>query len=167
MDRGLVRKVDELGRVVIPKEMRRVLGISTGSSIEMFINGEDITLKKFSEIANIMDFAVKTADVIYEKFCLPVLVCDDEKILVAKGTKKNLEGQKFFVSSQSREVFVTKSTSVFKIEGDVTFDFTYIFPICIDGNVCGYIAVLSKENIDDKKDKIEILSSFLSKILGE
>ena len=131
MDRGLVRKVDELGRVVIPKEMRRVLGISTGSSIEMFINGEDITLKKFSEIANIMDFAVKTADVIYEKFCLPVLVCDDEKILVAKGTKKKLEGQKFFVSSQSREVFVTKSTSVFKIEGDVTFDFTYIFPICI------------------------------------
>ena len=167
MDKGLVRKVDELGRVVIPKEMRRVLGISTGSSIEMFISGENITLKKFSEIANIMDFATKIASVIYENFSLGVLVCDDEKVLVSKGTKKNFVGRKILLSHTHREPFVTNSTKLFDISDDFSFDFTYIFPIFIDGNICGYIVVLSKENIDKNKDKIEILANFLSKILSE
>ena len=47
MGNGMVRKVDELGRVVIPKEMRRILNIKTGSSIEMFINDQNqVVLKK-------------------------------------------------------------------------------------------------------------------------
>ena len=51
---GIVRKVDELGRIVIPKEIRKVLDIKTGSSLEISINEEkQLVLEKFSEIDNV------------------------------------------------------------------------------------------------------------------
>jgi len=45
---GVVRKVDELGRVVIPMELRRTLGIGEKDSLEIFVNGQDIVLRKYS-----------------------------------------------------------------------------------------------------------------------
>ena len=58
MSCGMVRKIDELGRVVLPKEMRRVLNIKTGSSVEMVINENNkIVISKFSEIENVLSMA--------------------------------------------------------------------------------------------------------------
>ena len=69
MGNGMVRKVDELGRVVIPKEMRRILNIKTGSSIEMFINDQNqVVLKKFSELENVNSFIETLVKTIYECF---------------------------------------------------------------------------------------------------
>ncbi len=46
---GIVRHTDNLGRVVIPKELRRTLGIKEGDPVEIFVNGETVVLKKYSE----------------------------------------------------------------------------------------------------------------------
>lgn len=45
---GIVRKVDELGRIVIPMELRKTMGIQEGTPLEIFVDGEDIILKKYS-----------------------------------------------------------------------------------------------------------------------
>ncbi len=45
---GIVRRVDDLGRVVIPKEMRRTLGVAEGDPLEFFVNGQDIILRKYA-----------------------------------------------------------------------------------------------------------------------
>lgn len=44
---GMVRKIDELGRVVIPKELRRTLGIDNQDPLEIFIDGDKVILKKY------------------------------------------------------------------------------------------------------------------------
>ena len=91
MNSGIVRKVDELGRVVIPKEMRRTLGINTGSSIEMSVGeGGEVVLKKFSDISNIMPLIEKLAQTIFDEFGVPILVSDEERILAGCGTKKDI-----------------------------------------------------------------------------
>lgn len=47
---GIVRRIDDLGRIVIPKEMRNTLGLPTGSPIEFYVNGESIVLKKHENV---------------------------------------------------------------------------------------------------------------------
>lgn len=89
MSCGMVRKVDELGRVVIPKEMRRILNIKTGSSIEMIINDEnEVVLKKFSEMNNISNYAEVVADILFDEFNVPCLVCDEDNVVFCKGVSK-------------------------------------------------------------------------------
>ena len=46
---GVVRRIDELGRIVLPMEMRRTLGIEEKDPIEIFVDGENIVLKKYEE----------------------------------------------------------------------------------------------------------------------
>ena len=72
MRSAMVRKVDELGRVVIPKEMRRVLNIKSGSSVELDVNeNNEIVLKKFSELSNAAIFAEKLANIVNSTYNIP------------------------------------------------------------------------------------------------
>lgn len=164
---GMVRKVDELGRVVIPKEMRRILNIKTGSSIEMFINNDNqVVLKKFSELSNIMMFAENLCEVIFENFNLVCLISDDEKILVSKGINQKLFSQKSFEisSDKNKEYFLENS---FKVDNQkVNFDFVYVFPIIFEGYNSGNIFLLSQVEVDVQVLKnIVILKKFLSNLL--
>lgn len=169
MGYGMVRKVDELGRVVIPKEMRRILNIKTGSSIEMFINDNNqVVLKKFSELSNIVVFAENLADIIFDAFNLPCLVSDDEKILICKGLSKkdfldkkipqiNLENKDFLNIEISNENFnMLGSTHAHK----------YIFAIINEGFECGYVFVFSNDILQDSIIKeISLLCKFLGNLL--
>ena len=119
---GMVRKVDELGRVVIPKEMRRILNIKTGSSIEMFINDNNqVVLKKFSEISNILLFAQNLADVIFDNLNLPCLISDDEKILVVKGLNKKeyLDKKIIQLNNKNCDYFILNNSESFLLENRV------------------------------------------------
>ena len=59
---GIVRRIDELGRIVIPKEMRKNLRIKTGDNLEIMVNDDTIVLKKSSEIENLETIALSYAD---------------------------------------------------------------------------------------------------------
>ena len=50
---GIIRRIDELGRIVIPKEIRKNLRIKNGDNLEILVEGEDITLRKYSQIENL------------------------------------------------------------------------------------------------------------------
>lgn len=149
MSCGMVRKVDELGRVVIPKEMRRVLNIKTGSSIEMIINDEnEVVLKKFSEMNNISNYAEVVADILFEEYNLPCLVCDEDKVIYCKGV--------------SKKEFLNKKKPPENKEW-------FICPVNFDGFEGGYIMLSHKEN-DEGKDfekSVYILSKFLGNILSK
>lgn len=67
---GIVRRVDDLGRIVIPKELRRMLGIDVGDGLEVFITGEQIVLQKYNpgdiftgETENLIDYKDKKVSV--------------------------------------------------------------------------------------------------------
>ena len=59
---GIIRRIDDLGRFVIPKELRKTLRIKTGDSLEIFVENEDVILKKYSPMESIEDAAFKYVD---------------------------------------------------------------------------------------------------------
>ncbi len=166
MSCGMVRKVDELGRVVIPKEMRRVLNIKTGSSIEIFINDcGEITLKKFSEVSNISSFAESMADIIFNSYNIPCLVCDDEKVLICRGvSKKEFLDKNVYIKSKD-DFFVTDKKII--QTDDQSFEYSFVYTLKSDGFDCGYIILLHNSNNleDDILKSIKLLCQFLTTLL--
>ncbi len=165
MSCGMVRKVDELGRVVIPKEMRRVLNIKTGSSIEIFINDSgEITLKKFSELNNISSFAESFLDIIYQNYNLPCLMCDDEKVILCKGVSKKDYIDKLINIKSREDVYFTEKKII--ENQDDTYLYSYIFKIKSEGFDCGFLILLANDKLDEcPLSSMKLLCDFLSSLL--
>ena len=89
---GIVRRIDDLGRVVIPKEIRRTLRLREGTPLEIFTDREgEIILKKYSPMAELSTFARQYAESLAQSTGLAVCVTDrDQVIAVAGGLKKEL-----------------------------------------------------------------------------
>jgi AbrB family transcriptional regulator, stage V sporulation protein T len=89
---GIVRRIDDLGRVVIPKEIRRTLRIREGDPLEIFVDRDgEVILKKYSPIAELGDFAQEYADSLYEAMGHIALIADRDTIIaVAVRPKKSL-----------------------------------------------------------------------------
>ncbi len=87
---GIVRKIDDLGRVVIPKEIRKNLHIREGDPLEIFIerNGE-IVLKKFTAMTDMLDVVNHYAETLYKTTGFSVCIADHETILAVAGASKN------------------------------------------------------------------------------
>ena len=88
MSTGIVRRIDELGRIVIPKEIRKNLRIKNGDNLEIVVDGENITLKKYSQIENAMDMAQIYAESFYQVLKYNVIVTDTDKIVAIAGNLK-------------------------------------------------------------------------------
>ena len=74
---GIVRRIDELGRVVIPKEIRRTLRIREGDPLEIFTDREgEVILKKYSPIGELGDFAREYAESLHQSLNRTTLICD-------------------------------------------------------------------------------------------
>ena len=86
---GIVRRIDDLGRVVIPKEIRRTLRIREGDPLEIFTSNDgEVIFKKYSPIGELHGVAVQYADVLNKSFALTAFVCDRDHILAASGAGK-------------------------------------------------------------------------------
>src|SRR4051794_40177898 len=88
---GIVRRIDDLGRVVIPKEIRRTLRIREGDPLEIFVDRDgEVILKKYSPISELGDFAKEYAEALFDSLGNPILICDrDTYITIAGGSKKD------------------------------------------------------------------------------
>lgn len=74
---GIVRRIDDLGRVVIPKEIRRTLRIREGDPLEIFTSNDgEVIFKKYSPIGELSSFAGQYAEILHKTTAKPVLVCD-------------------------------------------------------------------------------------------
>lgn len=166
---GMVRRVDELGRVVIPKEMRRILNIKSGSSVEMSINDNNqIVLEKFFEINNIYSSAENLANIIYEELLLPCLICDDEKIIICKGVnKKEFLNKSIVQNIKIKNKNCEELTNFNLVQNQVTlFDYTYIFTLTSDGFDSGFLVILSKEKLSENTlNNVNLLNKFLCSLL--
>lgn len=86
---GIVRRIDDLGRVVIPKEIRRTLRIREGDPLEIFVDRDgEVILKKYSPIGELGDFAQEYAEALYENMYYPTLICDRDSVIAVAGISK-------------------------------------------------------------------------------
>jgi AbrB family transcriptional regulator (stage V sporulation protein T) len=86
---GIVRRIDDLGRVVIPKEIRRTLRMREGAPLEIFVDREgEVILKKYSPIEELGTFAKEYADSLYEAIGHITFIADQDTIIAVAGTAK-------------------------------------------------------------------------------
>lgn len=171
---GIVRRIDELGRIVIPKEIRRSLRIKEGESLEILINNEDIILKKYSVIKNLNDFAQNITDSIYSFVKNNILITDTNSILAVSGPlKKELLNKSIGTDLESkikrREEMLERHKKNLKIT-DKDLECTYaVSPVIVGGDVIGLVMIISTEdNVEDVDLKLtQIASKFLSNHLEE
>ena len=92
---GIVRRIDELGRVVIPKEIRRTQHIRQGTPLEIFTTGDgEVIFKKYSPVEELEPLAQRYVQVLNRSLGVPCLVCDREQVVAAAGPgKRELEGK--------------------------------------------------------------------------
>lgn len=155
---GVVRRIDELGRIVIPKEMRRVLNIRESDSMEIYSGNEgEIILKKYSPMKELQAFAKKYTDSLAQTTGTIAAVTDREQIIAVsgglrgstgRGISKELESamdnRQFICADREQEDFIP----VFDREDDFKqeIDQEIISPILCEGDVIGAVLLLSTEN---------------------
>lgn len=176
---GIVRRIDELGRVVIPKEIRKTLRIKEGDPLEIYTDKDDLLLKKYSPVKKIENVAVDIAESLYAVNERTAIICDKEKIVSVKGNKSKelfgkdisddlkdmIEKRKSFVSGVTEanaEIALTKS-------GEVKFPCMAVVPIIAEGDVLGAVILaggeeqrISNGEIKSVRTASEYLARYLS-----
>ncbi len=154
---GIVRRIDELGRVVIPKEIRRTLRIREGDPLEIFVDREGgVILKKYSPIGELGDFAKEYAESIHQSVGHIAVICDRDAVVAVSGAgRKELLDRPI---NEEIEQFLNDRTRIIASAADgerlipITTDDTgerytaeLVIPIIAAGDSIGAVILLSKE----------------------
>lgn len=156
---GIVRRIDELGRVVIPKEIRRTLRIREGDPLEIYTDKEgEVILKKYSPMTEIDDFAREYAESLHQAMGHICLISDKDTVLAVSGASKkdyldkNISPELENIIEARRPVIPDIAAGhepLRLVVGDkeaVNYKAMTIVPIISAGDAIGSVVLISKEN---------------------
>ena len=156
---GIVRRIDELGRVVIPKEIRKTLRIKEGDPLEIYTDREELLFKKYSPIASFENYSegfTKSLNAVSEK---AAVICDTDTVVSATGNGcKDLIGKTISdelekIIRQRKSVLINSGDSeeVVKIvKGDENIYFGQVIVPILSGGDCLGVVVLADKKKDEK-----------------
>jgi AbrB family transcriptional regulator, stage V sporulation protein T len=176
---GIVRRIDDLGRVVIPKEIRRTLRIREGDPLEIFTDKEgEVILKKYSPIGELGDFATQYAESIHKTSGHITCIADRDTIIAVSGASKK-EFLEKSLSSDLERVIEEKATFLVKSSDEKTitiladeapdrkYSSQVVSPIISEGDPIGAVILLSTDpniKMGEVESKLaQSASSFLGK----
>ena len=174
---GIVRRIDDLGRIVIPKEIRRTMRIREGDPMEIFTSREgEILLKKYSPVGELGEFALTIAESMAQTLGELVCVTDRDYVIAAAGTgKKEYEGKlldsqlQTAVDNRCNQVLADNKAGFIKITQDdmKEYEAQAIATILSHGDCIGSVIILSrnKSRIQDELllQMAKTVASFLGK----
>ncbi len=171
---GIVRRIDDLGRVVIPKEIRRTMRIREGDPLEIYTASDgEVIFKKYSPIGELSEFAGQYTDVLYRATNLPVIICDRDHVIAVSGLSKKdfidkrisveledlMEDRQSYTASPERKALHPLA--------DNDREAGIMFPIIGGGDVAGAVVLLlNPDGSMPTQTEIKLLSvaaSFLGK----
>lgn len=174
---GIVRRIDDLGRVVIPKEIRRTLRIREGDPLEIFTDREGgVILKKYSPIGELTDFSKEYAESLQQAIGHIVIIADKDAFISVSGAPKrdyierkvSVELEK--IMEDRRAVLITEQSKTIPLHNDEEvgkYASQVISPILAEGDAIGAVIILSKES-GEKLGELELkLSETASAFLGK
>lgn len=185
---GIVRRIDDLGRVVIPKEIRRTLRIREGDPLEIYVDREgEVILKKYSPVGELGDFAKEYADSLYEAIGQIILIADRDNIVAVSGASKKeflnkplgmavekvMEERKSAIINNPGEHKNCKGcvTDCDDEEDECKFTAEVIAPIIAEGDAIGAVVICSKQpgvQLGDLEMKLaETAAGFLAKQMAQ
>ena len=174
---GIVRRIDDLGRVVIPKEIRRTMRIREGDPLEIYTNREgEVIFKKYSPIGEINSFASQYAETLYRTCNIEVLICDRDSIIALAGVSKKeyldrslgyeldkiMQGRTFYRYKDGDE-------KLFPLNETCSHFISCAMPIVSEGDIIGCVVALSQSgkersgDLDTESKLITTAAIFLGK----
>ncbi|MBQ9070282.1 MAG: stage V sporulation protein T [Clostridia bacterium] len=144
---GIVRRIDDLGRVVIPKEIRRTMRIREGDPLEIFTDREgEVIFKKYSPIGELQNFATEYADTLQKTSGLPIFICDRDAVIAVSGASKREYLDKKITREledimESRVLYqnISEKNDKFIIEASKEHYISSAMPIIAEGDVIGCV----------------------------
>ena len=162
---GIVRRIDDLGRVVIPKEIRRTMRIREGDPLEIYTDREgEVIFKKYSPIGELASFAAQYAETLYKTCNMSVIISDRDAVIACAGVPKKEYNDKH-LSQELEEIIEARSLYTWHEASDkipVIIDGTSHFvscamPIISEGDVVGCVAALCDSTGNDRaRDNVGI-----------
>ena len=172
---GVIRRIDDLGRIVIPKEIRKNLRIKEGDNLEIFVKDEDVILKKYSMMNKINDLAKELTDAIYTFMKHSIFITDTDIIVAGSGplkkdyVNKNISNS-LIESIKRREKLIENHFKELNITEDNTIKCSYVLnTILVNGEAVGMILIISEEEKlgENEMQLAGIVSSFMTKYLEQ
>ncbi len=169
---GIVRRIDELGRVVIPKELRRTMRLREGEEMEVFTDsGGELIFKKYSALKGIKEYGEELAVSITNIIGKPIVITDKDNVIVDTSQGQMYLGKrisyKFEVAMEKRRTIIYKGSDIMQVSDENISDMVsmIVAPVIFQGDVLGAMAILSKNNImgETEVKLAEIATDFLSK----
>jgi AbrB family transcriptional regulator (stage V sporulation protein T) len=172
---GIIRRIDDLGRIVIPKEIRNSLRLKEGNTLEISVEEDRIILSKYKALKKIEDFAQTFTDAIYPLFKHNIVITDTDKVIAFSGSyRKNNVDQEI---SEELESFLDRHENILesefkelKLTNDFSLNASYVInTIIINGDPIGLIIIFSdNEALTENEKRIaDIVMNFIEKYLEE
>ena len=170
---GVVRRIDDLGRIVIPKEIRRNLRIRDGESLEIFVDGSDIVLKKFSIMKDVDSYASNLVDSMYSILKKSVIITDCDSVIACSSDVKDVFNKpisdSLSICIKRREKILEKYNKDLFITDDFSFCCKYVInSIIANGDCVGLVIIFDESEIGDDEMLMSLIASkILSKSIEE
>ena len=175
---GIVRRIDDLGRVVIPKEIRRTMHIREGDPLEIYTDREgEVIFKKYSPIGELQTFAAQYAETLYKTCSLALVICDRDAVTACAGiSQKEYTDRK--ITSELDRIIENRALyqangheDVFVVDGAAA-KVSCAMPIITDGDVTGCVVSVWTDEIkplakDIETKLVQSAAAFLGKQLEE
>ncbi len=175
---GIVRRIDDLGRVVIPKEIRRTMRIREGDPLEIYTDNDgEVIFKKYSPIGELSPWSAQYAEVLCKNVGYPALICDRDHVVAAAGVsrKEYLERR---VSPALEELIEARRSytsqpnehELYPVEG-LERRAVVVFPVLAAGDINGAVVLLENDAGTPPKDTeiklAQVAAGFLGKQMEE
>ena len=164
---GITRRIDDLGRIVIPKEIRKNLKIKENEVLEIFINNDEIILKKFSRFNDSEKVLSDYIKVINDMTGNDVIITDRDKVILSsKKLEERLINKKLseYVNDlmENRSTFLSNDMKGIEVIDNEKIKQNYYFiPFIIDSDVVGSIIMFSSKEFDENSKSLLLIASKL------
>ena len=175
---GIVRRIDDLGRVVIPKEIRRTMRIREGDPLEIYTDNDgEVIFKKYSPIGELSPYSAQYADVLCKNAGYPALICDRDHVVAAAGVSKK-EYIDRRISAALEELIEARRAYTSHGDGDALCPVdgldrraVVMFPVIASGDINGAIVLLENDSGTPPRDTeirlVEVAAGFMGKQMEE
>ena len=160
---GIIRKIDDLGRIVLPKELRKNLNINSGDDLQIIIDNEKIILEKYSKLENYEDSLLEIIKCFSDVNNYKIFITVNDKII--NYNKENINN---IISNiiLSKKIYINYKNELniigetLKEKGKII-----IFPIVLESDLLGSIIIVGNDDILNLEKTVKILFNIVKKIL--
>lgn len=163
---GIVRKIDELGRIVIPKEIRKNLGIKNNEDIEIFVENDTVILKKYYRMQEFREKCVNFINLFQKYIIGNIYILDREKVITSTNkTMENIKiSEKLITMLEERKKIVNNDNVLLEISNNYKINNKFVLsPLISNTDLLGAVLIVFENNITETDLLITTILSTLIK----